>query len=132
MTSLVIVSCTSLRPLSLIYPLVRMLKACVQLHLAPDINNTINMVPVDRVARIVVASAFFPPVSPLGVAQVNGSPRMTFRNFLGTLQTYSYYVSLVEYHDKWRQSIWDHHERYNKANEIDFPLIGLADFVQSQ
>ena len=109
-----------------------MLKACVQLHSAPDIDNTINMVPVDRVARIVVASALFPPVSPLGVAQVSGSPRMTFRNFLGALQTYGYDVSLVEYHDKWRQSIENHHEGYNKANQLDFPLIGLADFVQSQ
>ena len=113
-------------------PLVRLLKACVQLHSAPDIDNTINMVPVDRVAHIVVASAFFPPVSPLGVSQVNGSPRMTFKNFLGALRTYGYDVSLVNYHDKWRQSIEDHHVRYNKANQMDFPLIGLADFVQSQ
>lgn len=41
--------------------LARMMKGCVQLGVIPNIHNTINMVPVDHVARVVVASAFHPP-----------------------------------------------------------------------
>lgn len=55
------------------------------------------MVPVDHVARVVVASAFFPPSTPLGVAHVNAHPRLTFNQYLGVLETYGYEVPEVEY-----------------------------------
>lgn len=74
-----------------------MIKGCIQLSARPNINNTVNMVPVDHVARVVIASAFQPPRSPIGVAQVTGHPRLRFNQFLGALQLYGYNVPQVDY-----------------------------------
>jgi L-aminoadipate-semialdehyde dehydrogenase len=77
--------------------LVRMLKGCVQVHSRPDISNTINMVPVTHVARVVVAASFSPPIAPLGVAQITSHPRITMNAFLGSLENFGYSVPLVPY-----------------------------------
>jgi L-aminoadipate-semialdehyde dehydrogenase len=77
--------------------LVRLLKGCVQLRAHPDISNTINMVPVTHVSRVVVASSFSPPVSPLGVAQITSHPRITFNDYLGALSAYGYSVPQIPY-----------------------------------
>jgi L-aminoadipate-semialdehyde dehydrogenase len=74
-----------------------MAKGCIQLGCRPKIENTVNMVPVDHVARVVVAAALSPPKSPLGVAQVTSHPRLTFSQYLETLQSYGYDVPEVEY-----------------------------------
>lgn len=84
--------------------LMRMMKGCVQLFNRPSIMNTINMVPVDHVARVVVAAAFSPPTSTLSVCQVTSHPRLTFNEFLRTLQLYGWDVSEVNY-DRWRESL---------------------------
>lgn len=84
--------------------LVRILKGCAQLRCRPDISNTINMVPVTHVSRLVVAAAFNPPVSPLGVAQVTSHPRITFNDFLGALQRYGYDVPQVPY-SEWKSAM---------------------------
>lgn len=76
--------------------LIRMLKACTQLSGQPDITNTVNMVPVDHVARVVVACALHPPAH-LNVAHVTGHPRLTFNQLLASLSTYGYDVPLVDY-----------------------------------
>ena len=80
------------------------MKGCVQLSSRPNITNTINMVPVDHVARVVVAAAFCPPKSALGVCQVTSHPRLTFNEFLGTLQLYGFDVPEIDY-DTWRASL---------------------------
>lgn len=77
--------------------LIRMVKGCAQLGQMPDIYNTVNMVPVDHVARVVVACAFNPPASPLAVAHVTSHPRLRFNEFLSTLATYGYEVEKVDY-----------------------------------
>lgn len=77
--------------------LIRMLKGCIQLSARPNINNTVNMVPVDHVARIVIATAFHPPVVPIGVAHVTGHPRLRFNEFLGALETWGYDVKQTDY-----------------------------------
>ncbi|SLM34666.1 l-aminoadipate-semialdehyde dehydrogenase large subunit [Lasallia pustulata] len=92
--------------------LIRLLKGCLQLSSRPHITNTVNMVPVDHVARVVVASAFHPPVSPLGVAQVTSHPRLRFHEYLATLQEYGYDVPEVDY-PTWRSSL----EKYVSADE---------------
>jgi L-aminoadipate-semialdehyde dehydrogenase len=58
------------------------------------------MVPVNHVARIVIAAALNPPKTPLSVAQVTSHPRLTFSQYLATLQTYGYDVPEVDY------SVW--------------------------
>ena len=87
--------------------LIRMLKGCVQLGSRPDIINTVNMVPVDHVARLVVACALHPPVSPLGVAQVTSHPRLKLNEFLGCLETYGYNVPNEGYED-WTAQLEDY------------------------
>lgn len=84
--------------------LVRMLKGCVQLRSRPDMTNTINMVPVTHVSRVVVASSFNPPVAPLGVAQITSHPRITFNDFVGTLEKYGYSVPATSY-ESWRHKM---------------------------
>ncbi|KAL8669049.1 MAG: hypothetical protein Q9168_006338, partial [Polycauliona sp. 1 TL-2023] len=67
--------------------LVRHLKGCIQLRSAPIIPNGINMVPVDHVARCVVACAFHPSSkSNISVAQVTANPRLTFTQFTDVLR----------------------------------------------
>ncbi|KAK2731951.1 large subunit of alpha-aminoadipate reductase [Myotisia sp. PD_48] len=77
--------------------LIRMIKGCIQLSARPNINNTVNMVPVDHVARVVVASSFHPPQPVLSVAHVTSHPRLRFNQFLGALQTYGYNVPQIDY-----------------------------------
>jgi L-aminoadipate-semialdehyde dehydrogenase len=84
--------------------LVRILKGCIQLQSRPDITNTINMVPVTHVARVVVASSFSPPVSPLGVAQITSHPRITMNEFLGSLENFGYNTPLVPY-TQWKANM---------------------------
>lgn len=74
-----------------------MLKGCVQLSSRPNINNTVNMVPVDHVARVVVACAFHCAQKEVSVAHVTGHPRLRFNQFLAALETYGYAVPLVDY-----------------------------------
>ncbi|KAA8574572.1 hypothetical protein EYC84_006021 [Monilinia fructicola] len=57
-----------------------MAKGCIQLSSRPSISNTVNQVPVNHVARVVVACALHPAKTPLGVAQVTSHPRLTFSN----------------------------------------------------
>ena len=62
------------------------------------------MVPVDHVARTVVASAFHPLLSPLGVVQVTSHPRLRFYEYLATLEEYGYQAAEVEY-SVWRAAV---------------------------
>ncbi|ETN43187.1 L-aminoadipate-semialdehyde dehydrogenase [Cyphellophora europaea CBS 101466] len=103
--------------------LIRMLKGCVQLGARPNINNTVNMVPVNHVARTVVACAFHPPTTGVGVAQITGHPRLRFNQFLAALQTYGYSAKLTDY-VPWASSL----EHYVSSN-ADFALMPLFTFV---
>lgn len=103
--------------------LVRMLKGCIQLNTRPNINNTVNMVPVNHVARTVVACAFHPPTAGVGVAQITGHPRLRFNQYLAALQTYGYSAKLTDY-VPWASSL----EHYVSTN-ADFALMPLFTFV---
>ncbi len=103
--------------------LIRMLKGCVQLTMRPNINNTVNMVPVNHVARTVVACAFRPPTSGVGVAQITGHPRLRFNQYLAALQTYGYAAQLTDY-VPWASSL----EHY-VSTHTDFALMPLFTFV---
>ena len=92
--------------------LIRMLIGCMQLRCRPNIPNSINMVPVDHVAAVVVASAMHPPVSPLGVTQVTPHPRLTFNRFLACLEMYGYKAPQVEY-DRWREALEEYISRHD-------------------
>ena len=74
------------------------------MKLRPNIDNSVNMVPVDHVARIVVASTFQPPVLPLGTVHVTSTKRLRLNEYLGLLETYGYEAPRVEY-DIWRDAV---------------------------
>lgn len=84
--------------------LIRMLKGCVQIGARPNIRNTINMVPVDHVARLVIAAAFNQPGAQMSVCHLTSHPRLTFNQYLASLETFGYEAPLVEY-PTWRDAI---------------------------
>ena len=92
--------------------LVRMLKGCVQLGSRPPINNTINMVPVDHVAQIVVSASLDPPSSPLGVVHVTPQPRLSWSVFLGCLD--QWYNVKEEDYEQWCKTLSDYVEQGDK------------------
>ncbi|KAL1983041.1 hypothetical protein VTN96DRAFT_524 [Rasamsonia emersonii] len=108
--------------------LIRMLKGCIQLSARPNINNTVNMVPVDHVARVIIASAFHPPTTPLGVAQVTSHPRLRFNQFLGTLQTYGYDVPQIDY-VPWARALEKYVNEGHNDKESQNALMPLYHFV---
>jgi L-2-aminoadipate reductase len=108
--------------------LIRMLKGCIQLGSRPNINNTVNMVPVNHVARTVVACAFHPPSSGgVNVAQITGHPRLRFNQFLAALQTYGYSAKLIDY-VPWA-SMLEHYVASTKDPKDTFALMPLFTFV---
>ena len=105
-----------------------MVKGCLQLGLIPDINNTVNLVPVDHVAMLASVSALTSPSSlntsspfhTISVVQVTGHPRIRFNDLLLSLQTYGYDVTSVEYLT-WRTKL-EQHVLETQDNAL-FPLL---------
>lgn len=105
--------------------LLRMVKGCIQLGYIPNIYNTVNMVPVDRVARIAVAGALHPPsLDLLPVINVTGQPRLRFNQFLQSLKQYGYKVDEIDY-IPWRIAL----EKYIVEDSKDNALYPLLHFV---
>lgn len=105
--------------------LLRILKGCIELGKYPSITNTINMVPVDHVARVVVASALNPPKDDeLAVVQVTGHPRINFIEYIGTLNKYGYDLKEVDYIE-WKKSL----EKFVIEEGKDNALYPLLHFV---
>ena len=115
-----------------------MIKGCIQLGLIPDINNTVNLVPVDHVALLASLSTITPLPSsspshgvPNGSSQVSdssrvpvihvtGHPTIRYNDLLGSLRTYGYQVSQTEY-VHWRTRL-EQHVLETQDNAL-FPLL---------
>ncbi|BGP34854.1 large subunit of alpha-aminoadipate reductase [Rhodotorula toruloides] len=98
----------------------RLVKGCVQLGHIPDIHNTINMVPVDHVARITACAALQDPTTELKVHHVTARPAPRFNGFLAALKLYGYNVATTEYLP-WRTLLEQHVLRV-QDNAL-FPLL---------
>lgn len=85
----------------------RLVKGCIQLGLVPDIHNTINLSPVDHVARISSLSLLRADDPSLKVFQVTARPNVRFNEFLSALPKYGYKVQQVEYLI-WRTKLEQH------------------------
>lgn len=101
----------------------RMVKGCLQLGLVPDINNSVNVCPVDHVAllsALSVTSPFPSTSSAFNVAHVTGHPHLRFNDLLGALTTFGYEVKQTEY-VHWRTKL-EQHVIETQDNAL-FPLL---------
>lgn len=105
--------------------LIRMLKGCVQVGSRPDVKNTINMVPVTHVARLVNAVAFQGKGST--VSHVEAHPRLTFNIFLGALENYGY-TAPIEPYGLWKGKVEQYVESSDSERE-ELALLGLYHMV---
>ncbi|KAH7246297.1 L-aminoadipate-semialdehyde dehydrogenase large subunit [Fusarium tricinctum] len=84
--------------------LIRMLKGCIQLGVRPHIVNTVNAVPVNHVANVVVACALNPLPGGVHVAHITGHPRLRMNEYLSSLEYYGYKSPEVEY-TQWKDEL---------------------------
>ena len=100
----------------------RLVKGCVQLGLVPNINNTVNMVPVDHVARCTTLAAVGHLVEncAMSVFHVTAKPRFTFNHVFSSLARYGYQVEQCEYLE-WRRAL-ERHVMEVQDNAL-FPLL---------
>ncbi|KAL5514189.1 hypothetical protein ACEPAG_2277 [Sanghuangporus baumii] len=106
----------------------RLVKGCIQLGLVPDINNTINMVPVDHVARIVSSAAVSSSSSSqsnetLSVLHVTARPLPAYNVLFSSLSAYGYSVSQSEY------LVWRRNLEQRVLASQDNALFPLLHFV---
>ncbi|TKA28352.1 hypothetical protein B0A50_03819 [Salinomyces thailandicus] len=106
--------------------LVRMLKGCVQVGSRPDVENTINMVPVNHVARLIMAVAFHADKGT--VSHVEAHPRLTMNEFLSALEDFGYAVPQASYQD-WKQKVVQYVEGTGKSDNEELALLGLYHMV---
>jgi L-aminoadipate-semialdehyde dehydrogenase len=99
-----------------------MVKGCVQLGLVPNINNTVNMVPVDHVARCAALAALghLRENCAMSVLHITAKPRLTFNNMFLSLARYGYQVEQCGYLD-WRRKL-ERHVMEVQDNAL-FPLL---------
>ncbi|KAJ7274974.1 alpha-aminoadipate reductase Lys1p [Mycena rebaudengoi] len=99
----------------------RLVKGCVQLGLVPDINNTVNMVPVDHVALCTAQAAVAPlPDAPLSVLHITAQPLPTYNDLLVPLAQYGFPTTQCEY-VVWRRRL-EQHVMETQDNAL-FPLL---------
>ncbi|KAI1385300.1 large subunit of L-aminoadipate-semialdehyde dehydrogenase [Hypoxylon trugodes] len=111
--------------------LIRMLKGCIQLVARPRIINTVNAVPVNHVARVVVAAALNPLEGGVHVIHVTAHPRLRMNEYLSILEYYGYKTPEVSY-DSWKQEL----EKFVSAGALEkdqeqHALMPLAHFCMN-
>ena len=103
--------------------LVRFLKGVTQLKYIPDISNTVNMVPVDHVARVTTASGFH-PLQEFSVVQVTAHPRVQFNDYLSELKQFGYNVQ-VESYESWKKHLEASVVEKGEENAL-YPLLAMC------
>lgn len=94
--------------------LIRMLKGCIQLSARPHIVNTVNAVPVNHVARVVVASALNPLPDGAHVIHVTAHPRLRMSEYLSILEYYGFNTPEVPY-AAWKEEL----EKFVSAGALE-------------
>lgn len=110
--------------------LLRMLKGSIQLSCRPDLgSNTINLVPVNYCANIVVVSSLYSMLEQgVGVLHVTPSPQLEFNKFLETLQIYGYNAPMVPY-SEWRSALEQYVSSETQEQKEPHALLPLFDWV---
>ena len=115
--------------------LFRLVKGCAQLGLVPDMHNTVNMVPVDHVARITVLASLQAlqgdgephPATSAPVYHVTGHPSIRFSDLLQGLARYGWDVKTTDY-VQWRAKL-EEHVLKGEADNALFPLVSTSCFT---
>lgn len=112
--------------------LLRMLKGCIEVGSYPkDITNKTNAVPVDHVARIVLAtslSSIIESFEGVKVAHVTGRPRIPFNEYLSSVNEFGYNVNAINY-SAWKTELENFvtDTSINKGQESAlFPLLHMV------
>jgi L-2-aminoadipate reductase len=99
----------------------RLVKGCIQLGLVPDMNNTVNMVPVNHVARCTVLAALAPlPDSAMQVLHVQARPLPTYNDMFRALEHYGFATAQCDYL-VWRRRLEQH--IMDAQDNALFPLL---------
>ncbi|KAI0031959.1 alpha-aminoadipate reductase Lys1p [Vararia minispora EC-137] len=98
----------------------RLVKGCIQLGLVPDMNNAVNMVPVDHVARCSSLAAISPLAEGMQVLHVQACPPPTFNGMFHSLNQHGFAVEKCEYL-VWRRRL-EQHVMEAQDNAL-FPLL---------
>ncbi|PWN51482.1 large subunit of L-aminoadipate-semialdehyde dehydrogenase [Violaceomyces palustris] len=120
----------------------RLVKGSIQLGLIPDMHNTINMVPVDHVARVSALACLATsddslelsrpaPGTHARVYHVTSHPPIRFNDLLGQLPRYGWDVKQTEY-VQWRARLEEHVLQSSSTaeeGEEDNALFPLLHFV---
>jgi L-aminoadipate-semialdehyde dehydrogenase len=101
-----------------------MVKGCIDIGAAPDIENTINMAPVDYVAHLTALAAFSPSMdNRVAVFHVTSSDLFTFTSLMKNVSAYGYPIQLCDY-PSWRRML-EAHLLTSKDSAL-FPLSHLV------
>lgn len=99
----------------------RLVKGCIQIGSIPDIQNTINVLPVDHVARCTVLASL-EDQDPLKVYHLTARPLPRFNSFLDTLTHYGYQVERQDYLT-WRVRLEQSIMKNDPEDNALFPLL---------
>lgn len=113
----------------------RLVKGSIQLGLAPDMHNTVNMTPVDHVARITSLACLetAQQTKPCegtyaSVYHVTGHPEIRYNDMLSALRLYGWPTSKIEY-VLWRAKLEEHILNAKTQEEEANALFPLLHFV---
>jgi L-2-aminoadipate reductase len=99
----------------------RLVKGCIQLGLVPDIDNTINMAPVDHVALCITLATVSPhPIAGMTALHVRARPLPTYNAIFSSLPRYGFATEQCEYL-VWRRKL-EQHVMEVQDNAL-FPLL---------
>ncbi|KAJ1919408.1 large subunit of alpha-aminoadipate reductase [Mycoemilia scoparia] len=101
----------------------RLVKGCMQLGQTPNMNNVVNLCPVDYVASVVVEVISQPKALDSMVYHVVNSEGYRFQEMFDSMKSYGYQVSGIDY-IKWRDSLMDF-----TLSHTDSALYPLLHFV---
>lgn len=79
------------------------------------------MVPVDHVARLVIAAAFNQPGAQMSVCHLTSHPRLTYNQYLASLETFGYEAKLVEY-PEWKEALENYVESSQEQEKEELAL----------
>ncbi|PVU90289.1 hypothetical protein BB561_004937, partial [Smittium simulii] len=99
----------------------RLVKGCLELRASPEMNNVVNLCPVDYVAQVVVEAASLPISLKHLVYHVFNKQQFKFKDLFSLVSEYGYTLPGTEY-IKWRDNLLEYTTSSTQDNAL-FPLL---------